>query len=242
MKVSARPPSAVPRRVSSASPRVMSAARAFDPNPSPSEMPAAMAITFLIAPPSCTPATSVLVYTRIRSLRSQPAMRSATAGVVEATVSAVGRCSATSRANVGPETTPDARNPGSSSATTSDNSLPLPGSRPLVAQASTVSAVTCGLSARRVARKAWLGTATRNCRCGAASCGRSAVTVRFSGKRMPGRKAAFSRARTRRAQCAASCPQSCTGWPLRASRMPSAVPQEPAPSTAIPGLVFAVIL
>src|SRR5438128_5318719 len=57
-------PSATPSRVISASPRVSSAARVLCPNPSPSRMPAASAITFLSAPPNSTPATSVCEYTR----------------------------------------------------------------------------------------------------------------------------------------------------------------------------------
>src|SRR5213596_1696745 len=57
-------PSATPSRVISASPRVSSAARVLCPNPSPSRMPAARATTFLSAPPSSTPSTSVCEYTR----------------------------------------------------------------------------------------------------------------------------------------------------------------------------------
>ena len=60
-KVSAAPPSATPRRVISAKPRVMTMARVFSPTPSPSAMPAEMAITFLSGPPSSQPMTSVLV-------------------------------------------------------------------------------------------------------------------------------------------------------------------------------------
>src|SRR6266516_2652848 len=52
-------PSATPSRVISASPRVISAARVLCPRPSPSRIPAARAITFLSAPPSSTPSTSV---------------------------------------------------------------------------------------------------------------------------------------------------------------------------------------
>jgi len=55
-----RPPSATPSRVSSASPRVISAARAFVPRPRPSLMPAAIAMTFFTAPLISTPARSVL--------------------------------------------------------------------------------------------------------------------------------------------------------------------------------------
>jgi glycerol-3-phosphate dehydrogenase (NAD(P)+) len=48
-------------RVISARPRAMSAARAFAPSPRPSQAPAAMAITFLTAPPTCTPIGSSLL-------------------------------------------------------------------------------------------------------------------------------------------------------------------------------------
>src|SRR3989442_11419193 len=51
-------PSAPATRVISASPRVMSAARAFSPRPSPSTRPVAIAITFFSAPPVSTPTTS----------------------------------------------------------------------------------------------------------------------------------------------------------------------------------------
>ena len=59
-KVSGSAPMATPSRVISASPRVISAARGLLPSPSPSRIPAAMAITFLSAPPSSTPTTSSL--------------------------------------------------------------------------------------------------------------------------------------------------------------------------------------
>ena len=59
--VSGSPPMATPRRVSSARPRVMTAARVLSPAPRPSAMPAAMAMTFLSAPPISQPTTSGLV-------------------------------------------------------------------------------------------------------------------------------------------------------------------------------------
>jgi len=58
MNVSLRAPSATPSRVISTSPRVMSAMRVLAPKPRPSEMPAPMASTFLIAPPTSTPIMS----------------------------------------------------------------------------------------------------------------------------------------------------------------------------------------
>jgi hypothetical protein len=49
---------AKPRRVSSAKPRVMSAARAPSPSLRPSATPQAMAMTFLTAPPISAPTRS----------------------------------------------------------------------------------------------------------------------------------------------------------------------------------------
>ena len=46
----------------SASPLVITDAVAFAPRPSPIAIPTAKAITFLVAPPSSQPITSVLVY------------------------------------------------------------------------------------------------------------------------------------------------------------------------------------
>ena len=56
--VSRRPPIASPKRVISAKPRAISAARAFWPSPRPSATPQAIASTFLTAPPTSAPATS----------------------------------------------------------------------------------------------------------------------------------------------------------------------------------------
>ena len=54
-------PRAMPSRLISASPRVITEAVALAPRPSPMAMPTASAITFLVAPPSSQPITSVLV-------------------------------------------------------------------------------------------------------------------------------------------------------------------------------------
>src|SRR5690606_33978618 len=59
-KVSRLAPSASPRRAISARPRVIRAARALNPSSRPSQIPAAMAITFFIAPPISTPTRSSL--------------------------------------------------------------------------------------------------------------------------------------------------------------------------------------
>ena len=60
-KVSRFPPSATPSLEISASPRVRSAPLVLSPYPSPSQIPAAIAMTFLSAAPYSQPATSVLV-------------------------------------------------------------------------------------------------------------------------------------------------------------------------------------
>ena len=59
-KVWAWAPISTPIRLISWSPRVISAARALSPKPSPSETPAAIATTFFRAPPMSTPVTSSL--------------------------------------------------------------------------------------------------------------------------------------------------------------------------------------
>src|SRR5499427_859208 len=59
VSVSPRAPYASPNRISSAKPRVVSAAAALAPRPRPVTMPAAIASTFLAAPPISTPRTSV---------------------------------------------------------------------------------------------------------------------------------------------------------------------------------------
>ena len=62
--VSGRPPIAVASREISTRPRVMSAAIALCPRPRLSTTPAAIATTFLSAPPISTPATSSVAYSR----------------------------------------------------------------------------------------------------------------------------------------------------------------------------------
>src|SRR6266568_424442 len=59
VRVSGLAPKALPKRTSSAKPRVVRAAAALGPSRRPSTMPAAIASTFLAAPPISTPRTSV---------------------------------------------------------------------------------------------------------------------------------------------------------------------------------------
>ncbi len=59
MRVEGRAPMYSARRWTSLQPLVTTAAAAFMPRPRPSHMPAAMAITFLTAPPTCGVAVGV---------------------------------------------------------------------------------------------------------------------------------------------------------------------------------------
>src|SRR5437773_1770622 len=83
-------PSATPNRVISASPRVIRAARVLWPMPSPSKMPAARAMTFLSAPASSTPSTSVAEYTLKNPVENTCCTRWAVACSRAAATTAVG--------------------------------------------------------------------------------------------------------------------------------------------------------
>src|SRR5437867_4551885 len=98
-------PSATPNRVISASPRVIRAARVLWPMPSPSKMPAARAMTFLSAPASSTPSTSVAEYTRKNPVENTCCTRWAVVCSRAAATTAVGWRPYTSRANDAPEST-----------------------------------------------------------------------------------------------------------------------------------------
>ncbi len=59
--VSGSAPNVLANRMISAMPRVNKAALALAPYPRPSQIPAAIASTFLTVPPTCTPNTSLVV-------------------------------------------------------------------------------------------------------------------------------------------------------------------------------------
>ena len=130
MKVSGLAPSATPRRVISARPRVIKAARALRPRFMPSTMPVAIASTFLTAPPTSTPIGSVEVYTRRLSLWKAATACSVSATSVLAATSAVGWPSATSCAKLGPDKMP-LRACGRKAWAISCPSRPVPFSKPL---------------------------------------------------------------------------------------------------------------
>jgi hypothetical protein len=100
--VSGCAPSFWARRLISASPRVISAARELWPNSRPSQMPAAIATTFLRAPPISTPMTSSVLYTRKRWFVKASCAACVKALLRPATSTAVGMPAATSLAKLGP--------------------------------------------------------------------------------------------------------------------------------------------
>ena len=102
--VSGFAPIATPMRVISASPRVISATRVFEPKPRPSEMPAPIATTFLSAPPMqhadhVVGAVDAEVQRGQRVLRERGRRRSSR----PASTIAAGSPAAISVANVGPD-------------------------------------------------------------------------------------------------------------------------------------------
>src|SRR5207302_6907784 len=130
-KVAGSAPSATPRRVISANPRVIRAARVLWPIPRPSRMPAARAMTFLSAPASSTPSMSVAEYTRKNPVENTCWARWATACSRAAATTAVGWRAYTSRANEGPDSTAIGVSFGRTSASTHEGVERRSGSRPL---------------------------------------------------------------------------------------------------------------
>mmetsp|Transcript_44528 Transcript_44528/g.139673 ORF Transcript_44528/g.139673 Transcript_44528/m.139673 type:complete len:213 (+) Transcript_44528:260-898(+) len=103
LTVAGSPPMAMVSFCSSSCAFVTYAAIVLMPRPRPSIMPAPMASGFLRAPPSWTPTTSVVLYTRNHRLDSKRWMRSALSNSVQATTTAVGCCVIISLAKDGPE-------------------------------------------------------------------------------------------------------------------------------------------
>ena len=96
-------PKMSPSRLISPHPLVTSPLMALVPSPSPSHMPAARAITFLTAPPTSTPVTSMVVKTRKLSSDKSAARSRDNNRSLDATTTAVATPSQISRANEGPD-------------------------------------------------------------------------------------------------------------------------------------------
>src|SRR4030095_3821753 len=104
-KVYGSAPNAAPSRAVSASPLVISDAFALSPKPIPSAMPTAIAITFLTAPASSVPTTSVLVYGLKYGVWHSACTRAAPSSSAHAMTLAAGWRCATSPARFGPDST-----------------------------------------------------------------------------------------------------------------------------------------
>src|SRR5919106_573414 len=224
-------PMRTPSRVISARPRVMSAARGLCPSPSPSTMPAATAITFLSAPPSSTPTTSVCVYTRKCPHENARCARRATPSCGAAATTAVGCPWCTSRANDGPESTAIAVPAGSSSLRTV-NMVFESSSSPFDTLTTSAAGSSAGAAWRATARTANEGAAetTSSAPCTARRTSDSATSTGASGA--SGRNMGFAWSRLTLSTTSGSRAQRTTSSPLRASRSASAVPQAPPPNTA----------
>ncbi len=187
-KVYGSAPSATPSRVISASPRVISVALVLSPSPMPSAMPTARPITFLTAPPSSQPTTSVLVYGRKYGVWQAVWSRLATTSSVQATTLAAGCRLAISRARLGPLTTATRSGPTlATSAMTSLIRFAVPSSMPFIRLTRTVPGASSGAQAARFSRSVCEGTARNANSAPASASAASVVAVTAPGSVMPGR-------------------------------------------------------
>src|SRR5438874_8256032 len=228
-------PSATPNRVISASPRVISAARVLWPSPRPSKMPAASAMTFLRAPASSTPSTSVAEYTRKNPVEKTCCTCWATACARAAATTAVGWRAYTSRANDGPDSTAIGASFGSTSANTHDGVASRSGSRPLDTLTTNAPRPIWPRARVMTSRTAWDGAADTTTSAPRTAAVRSPSAVRAGASAAPGRNMWFRCSRFTLATTSGSRAQRVTVStpPLRASKSASAVPQAPPPTTAI---------
>src|SRR5213593_4112626 len=227
-------PSATPNRVISASPRVIRAARVLWPMPSPSRMPAARAMTFLSAPASSTPSTSVAEYTRKNPVEKTCCTCWATGCSRAAATTAVGWRAYTSRANDGPDSTAIGVSFGSASASTHDGVARRSGSRPLDTLTTNAPRPIWPRARVMTSRTAWDGAADTTTSAPRTAAVRSPSAVRAGASAASGRNMWFRCSRFTLSTTSGSRAQSVTvaKSPLRASRSASAVPHAPPPTTA----------
>ncbi len=195
--VSADAPILTPRRAISTMPRVMSAAFALSPKPRPSQAPAAMAITFLIAPAISTPTRSRLVYTLNRSVIRRRWASIALGACAEAATTVVGISRATSSAWLGPESAAT-RTPGTSPPITSDIRIRVSVSIPFDALMTSGPPAPLlrgrsGANLRHTPRRWCEGTAATITPRPPTASSREAVILNPPGIGMPGRNLALTR-------------------------------------------------
>src|SRR5438094_4856106 len=227
-------PSATPRRVISASPRVTSAALVLYPIPRPSRIPAASAMTFLSAPPSSTPITSVAEYTRKWLTENTCCTCWASPWSRAAATTAVGCRAYTSCANDGPESTAIRVPFASTSCKTHDRVPRRSGSRPFDTLTTSARRFIPALARVITSRTAWEGAADTTTSAPRTAVATSASAVRDAASVAPGRNSWFTCSRFTLSTTSGSRAQRVTALntPLRASRSASAVPHAPPPTTA----------
>ena len=209
-RVSRCPPRAVASRVISARPRVIRAAMVFEPSPSPSHAPAAIAMTFFTAPPSSTPVTSTLVYSRNVGPENSSCTLAVSSRSAEAITTAVGSLLATSRANEGPESaaTPGVNFTETTCAMSSVIRSRVLSSRPLVALTKTILGSRCGSMRVYTARACAEGITPRTMSACRSAEPRSPVTSTCCGRVNPGRYTSLTRRVRSDSHTSASCTHS----------------------------------
>ena len=226
---------ATPSREISASPRVTRAALVLSPKPSPSRIPAAIAIEFLSDVAISTPTTSSLVYTRKYGRTNASRTSAHAAASLPAATIEVGTRRLTSSAWLGPtKLTMRPTSTRNSSRNTSLIRASVPSSRPLVAHTTSASGskVLAARTRLAVARVACDGTTNKTKHASRSDAARSFVTTTFAGIATPGRNFLFSLSRATSAASEASNSHNATSWPFSAKTMARLVPQLPAPNTA----------
>ena len=208
----------------------MTAALVLSPVPRPSAMPAAMATTFLRAPASSHPTTSVLRYTRNQSDESSSWRSVPTSSSAVASTDAAAWPSRISRARFGPVRAATGW-PGATSPITWVIRRPVPGSKPLARLTRGTPGARCGARAETTARMPTVGTATSTTSAGPTTAASSAETTTRRSRTAPGRRG-LVRADASSAATPGSRAHNDTSA-RSASVWAIVVPQLPAPTTAI---------
>ena len=145
-------------------------------------------------------------------------------------VTAVGKPSATSRANDGPDNTVTGT-PGRYCSTSRWLSVRVSGSMPLHARQILKSRSGSVCSSRSTSVNPAQGVASRTCLTPAGNGVKRRTAVSFSGNAWPGRWWLLHLSSISLSRCESRQSHRKTGCPLRASTRARAVPQEPAPAT-----------
>ena len=187
---------------------------------------------FFRVPPSSTPVTSSLVYTRKVGEINMSWTSAALCGFLPATTVAEGFSSAISLARLGPERTqmPSCISGGSTSSMTWLIRLPSGASSPLEALTTVASGLRCSPIHRMLRRNCSEGTASATRSAPPTVFSTSPSTARESGNRMPGSRRRFSRRRFSPSASSGVRARMVTGTPLRASVIPRVVPQVVVPT------------